>query len=71
MKGRELILAGLSLTLVCTILLLASLVMISYEQAERTVTLILSAEILTPAIIFGLALAVYFSRKSHQWRYPR
>jgi ABC-type spermidine/putrescine transport system permease subunit II len=71
MKARKLILVGLSLTLACTFLPLVALVIASHEQAERAITLILSTEIFTPALIFGLALTIYFSCKPHKWRYQQ
>ncbi len=69
MKERKLVLAVLFLILACMIFLLASLAASSCEQTERILTLILSAEILTPALILGFALVIHLVSKSHKWRY--
>jgi hypothetical protein len=69
MKGSKLVLAGSLLMLACIIFLLAPLTVSSHGQVEWIITLILSTEILTPALIFGLALVVYFTSKSHKRRY--
>ncbi|HUH96362.1 MAG TPA: hypothetical protein VLZ89_03330 [Anaerolineales bacterium] len=69
MNARKLVLAGLAWISACSIFLLAALTLSSGGQAERIITLILSAEILTPALILGFALAIYFASRSHKWRY--
>lgn len=65
MQGRNLVLVGLSLMLIDGIFLFVSLVINLQGQAEQVITLILSTEILTPALICSLALGIYFNSK---WR---
>jgi ABC-type spermidine/putrescine transport system permease subunit II len=69
MKGWKLVLAGLSLALACLLPALTSFMAAFYERVDGAITLILSTEILAPALIFGLALVFHFASKSHTWRY--
>ena len=69
MKSWKLVLAGLPLVLACMLPTLASFMAAFYERVERVITLILSTEILAPALTFGLALAVHFASKLRTWRY--
>lgn len=66
MNERKLIFSTLSLTLACAGFLF---VVAARGQAERTIVLFLSTEVLPPGLIFGLAVIAYFSRKQHNWRY--
>ncbi len=69
MKGKQSLLLVLFSTPVCTTVLLGLLTLAARWQTERVVTLLLSTEILAPALIFGPALTAYFSGKSDKWRY--
>jgi hypothetical protein len=68
MKGRKIVLGGLVLMAALTMYLLASFNLPARESVERIMTLILSTEILTPALILGLASVAYFFSKSQKWR---
>ena len=46
------------LTAACVIMMISPLVIVSREQVERMIVLLLSTEILTPTLILGTALII-------------
>ena len=64
MKGRKLYLLYLSMSLACTIPILALLFMASSRQAGSTISWFHLMECFTPTLILELALIIYFIRKA-------
>lgn len=58
MKERKMILLYSFLTAACIIMMISPLVIVSREQVERMIVLLLSTEILTPTLILGTALII-------------
>ena len=58
MKERKMILLYSFLTAACVIMMISPLVIVSREQVERMIVLLLSTEILTPTLILGTALII-------------
>ncbi len=65
MKGSRLSLLCLSMTLVCTILAFIWSVVASNRQMGVTMNWLLLMDFLTPTLILGSALTIYFVHKAH------